>query len=106
VNTWIASPETDADLIAARDYIAADNDRAALDFLDAAFRSFETLAKSPEMGARARLKARQLRGVRYLVMPPPFNRWLVFYEPTDSGVWIRRVLCGNLNWRDDSARFF
>lgn len=93
-------------MISARDYIAADNDRAAREFLDAAFRAFDTLARHPEIGVRVKLRAKSLRNVRYLVMAPPFNRWLVFYEPTDQDVWVRRVLCGNLNWRDDSSRFF
>jgi plasmid stabilization system protein ParE len=38
---WQASPETDEDLIAARDFIATDNDTAARDFLDAAFEAFD-----------------------------------------------------------------
>ena len=47
--SWQASEKTDDDLIAARDFIAADNERAALDFLDAAFETFEQLSKFPEM---------------------------------------------------------
>ena len=35
--SWQASPETDENLIAARDFIAADNEQPARDFLDAAF---------------------------------------------------------------------
>ena len=47
---WQASPETDEDLIAARDFIAVDNESAARDFLDAAFEAFDRLAHFPEMG--------------------------------------------------------
>ena len=81
---WQASPETDEDLIAARNFIAYDNEQAARDFLDAAFEAFDRLAQFPEMGPRARFKARALKGVRFLVMPPPFNGWLIFYEPQNT----------------------
>ena len=60
---WQASPETDEDLIAARDFIAADNESAARDFLDAAFEAFDRRAQFPEMGLRARFKHRALKGV-------------------------------------------
>ena len=103
---WRASPETDEDLIAARDFIAADNERAALDFLDAAFEAFDRLAQFPEMGPLARFKKRALKGVRFFVIAPPFNRWLIFYQPTSRGVEIKRVLYGNVNWRQEPERFF
>ena len=103
---WTASPETDEDLIAARDFISADNESSARDFLDAAFGAFELLARFPEMGARARFKHRALKGVRFLVMPPPFNRWLIFYQPGSNVVEIKRVLYGNVNWQEEPARFF
>ena len=103
---WLASPETDEDLIAARDFISADNEPAARDFLDACFEAFDRLAQFPEMGPPARFKARALKGVRYFVLAPPFNRWLIFYQPVASGIEIKRVLYGNVNWREEPARFF
>ena len=83
---WQASPETDEDLIAARDFIAADNESAARDFLDAAFEAFGRLAQFPEMGPPARFKHRDLKGVRFFVLAPPFNRWLIFYQSAGKGV--------------------
>jgi len=103
---WQASDETDDDLIAARDFISADNELAARDFLDAAFEAFEQLAHFPAMGPKARFKHRALKGVRFLVLPPPFHRWLIFYQPSVHGVDIRRVLYGNVNWREEPERFF
>jgi len=103
---WQASHKTDDDLIAARDFIAADNALAARDFLDAVFEAFDQLAHFPEMGPRARFKHPALKGVRFLVLPPPFNRWLIFYQPTADGADIRRVLYGNVNWREEPERFF
>jgi len=104
--TWLASEKTDDDLIAARDFIAADNERAARDFLDAVFETFDQLAKFPKMGPPAHFRHRALKNVRYFVLPPPFNRWLIFYQPTVTGVDIRRVLYGNINWREEPERFF
>jgi plasmid stabilization system protein ParE len=104
--SWQASPETDEDLIAARDFIAADNEQSARDFLDAAFETFERLGQFPEMGPPARFKNRALKGVRFFVLAPPFNRWLIFYKPTGTGVEIKRVLYGNVNWRQEPERFF
>ena len=103
---WLASPETDEDLIAARDFIAADNEQAARDFLDAALEAFDRLAQFPEMGPQAGFKPRALKSVRFLVMPPPFNRWLVFYQPGSKGVEFKRVLHGNVNWQQEPGRFF
>lgn len=103
---WQAASQTDEDLIAARDFIAADNESAARDFLDAAFEAFDRLAQFPEIGQRAHFKHRALRGVRFFVLPPPFNRWLIFYKPTSQCIEIKRVLYGNVNWRQEPERFF
>jgi plasmid stabilization system protein ParE len=103
---WQASLETDEDLIAGRDFIAVDNESAARDFLDAAFEAFDRLAQFPEMGSQARFKHRALKDVRYFVLAPPFNRWLIFYQPSGKGVEIKRVLYGNVNWRQEPERFF
>jgi len=37
---------------------------------------------------------------------PPFNRWLLFYKPSRNDVEIKRVLYGNVNWRQEPERFF
>jgi plasmid stabilization system protein ParE len=78
--SWKASPETDEDLIGSRDFIAADNEQSAVDFLDAAFETFDLLAQFPEMGSLAHFRHPGLHGVRYFILPPPFNRWLIFYR--------------------------
>jgi len=103
---WQASPETDEDLIAARDFIAADNEQSARDFLDAVFEAFDRLAQFPEIGPLARFRHRALEGIRFFVLAPPFNRWLIFYKPTGKTVEIQRVLYGNVNWRQEPERFF
>jgi plasmid stabilization system protein ParE len=102
---WTARPQVDDDLIAGRNFILPDNPRSARAFLDAAFALFDRLAQFPEMGARTRLKHRRLKALRYFVMPPPFNRWLVFYEPRTDGVEIVRVIYGTMNWKETPELF-
>ena len=102
---WTARPQVDEDLISGRDFIRADNDRAAAAFLDSAFALFDRLAQFPEMGARARLKSKALRRLRFFVLPPPFNKWLVFYEPRGKNVEIARVIHGAMNWNESPDIF-
>jgi len=104
--SWRASPETDEDLIAGRDFIASDNEQAARGFLDAAFAAFDRLAEFPESGPLARFRNRRLAGVRFCVLPPPFNRWLIFYRVDNGGVEIIRVVYGTQNWRGNPTSFF
>lgn len=103
---WLASPQTDDDLVAARDFIGADNERSARDFLDAAFETFNLLAQFPQMGPLAKFSDPTLKGMRYFVLPPPFGRWLIFYQLHAERVDIRRVLYGNINWKKEPERFF
>ena len=103
---WQASPEVDDDLIEGRDCIRGDNDVAARAFLNSAFETFDMLGDFPEMGPRAILRLKKLNDLRFFVMPPPFNRWIIFYRVTDYGVGIVRVLHGSMNWRQEPKRFF
>jgi plasmid stabilization system protein ParE len=80
--SWQASEKTDEYLIAARDFIATDNEGAARDFLDAAFETFEQLSKFPEMGPVADFKHRALKGMRFFVLPPPVQS-LAGFLPID-----------------------
>ena len=99
-------PKADDDLVAGARWILADNPEAAQRFLNAAFAVFDRLVKFPESGPLARLKNRRLVGVRFSVMPPPFNRWLVFYRLSEGEVEILRVIYGTQNWRANPASFF
>ena len=53
-----------------------------------------------------RLRSKKLRDLRFFVMPPPFNKWIILYRVTDYGVGIARVLHGSMNWWQESERFF
>jgi plasmid stabilization system protein ParE len=103
---WQASPEVDEDLIESRNFIRADSDVAARAFLNTAFETFDLLGNFPEMGPRARLRSKKLRDLRFFVLAPPFNKWIVFYRVTDYGAGIVRVLHGSMNWRQEPERFF
>ena len=103
---WTARPQVDLDLIAGREFIRADSDRAARAFLDTAFEAFDAIAEYPRMGVAARFRHPKLRGLRFLVLPHPFNRWLIFFRREKSGVVIERVLYGSVNWRQAPDRFF
>jgi plasmid stabilization system protein ParE len=100
------TPRADEDLVEGARWIRADNPRAARRFLDAAFETFDRLAKFPESGPLARLKNRRLVGVRFCVLPPPFNRWVIFYIIINDEVEILRVTYGTQNWRGNPASFF
>ncbi len=103
--TWATTPRADADLIAGREWIEADNPQAAQRFLKTARDCFERLARYPDLGPAAHLKAREFEGVRFLVLWPPFNKWIIFYRVRDS-VEILRVLYGTQDWRGAPQRFF
>ena len=101
-----ARPRADEDLVEGAKWIFADNPQAARRFLDVVFETFDRLAEFPESGPLARLKNHRLVGVRFCVLPPPFNRWLIFYQIVNSEVEILRVIYGTQNWRGNPASFF
>lgn len=100
------TPKADHDLVEGARWILADNPKAARCFLDASFDAFDRLAKFPESGPMARLKHRRLAGVRFSVLPPPFNRWLIFYRKLEKEIEILRVIYGTQNWRGNPVSFF
>ena len=103
---YLAKPAVDEDLVNQARWIALDNPEAAERFLDTAFKGFEFLARHPEAGPKARLKHPELEGVRFWVLPPPFNRWLVFYRLEPDTVIILRVLHAAQDWRERAEEFF
>ena len=106
MNAYNRRPKADDDLVEGARWIRADNPQAARRFLDAAFQAFDRLAEFPESGALARLKNSRLAGVRFCVLSPPFNRWLIFYRINQGDVEILRVIYGTQNWRGNPKSFF
>jgi plasmid stabilization system protein ParE len=101
---WGTTPEADADLIRGREWIEADNPDAAQRFLITARECFDRLAQFPETGPLTRIAGREFEGMRFIVLSPPFNRWIVFYRVREM-VEIVRVLYGAQDWRGDPERF-
>jgi plasmid stabilization system protein ParE len=99
-------PRADEDLIEGARWIRADSPQSARRFLEVAFQTFDRLAEFPESGPVARFKNRRLAGVRFCVLPPPFNRWLIFYQINGREVEILRVIYGTQNWRGNPESFF
>ena len=75
-------------------------------FLEVAFDAFARLTQFPESGPLARFKNRKLAGIRFSVLPPPFNRWLIFYQLRSGEIEIIRVIYGTQNWREAPGAFF
>ena len=83
----LKSPQTEIDLTAIWDYIAAESVRAADTLIDRIDATFDMLAESPFAGRdRSELRA-ELRSF-------PVGNYLVFYAPTPDGVEVVRVMHG------------
>jgi plasmid stabilization system protein ParE len=86
-------------------WIEEDNPDAAQRFLQTAREAFDRLGDFPETGPLARLRGKEFHGLRFLVLHPPFNKWIVFYR-VGKMVEIIRVLYGTQDWRGEPDRFF
>ena len=94
-------PEVRRDLVEQADYISRDNLNAALRFLDAAEKTFNFLAANNQSGQRCGFQQPETASLR--VWPiEGYGNHLVFYQPTDEGIEIWRVLHGA---RDIEALF-
>ena len=103
---YLLQPAVDEDLRLSAEWIALDNPEAARRFLNTAFETFDLLAEFPEAGPKARLKHQRLNEVRFWVLSPPFNHWLVFYRIEVGAVVILRVLYGAQNWQERAEELF
>lgn len=75
------------------DYLARQNPTAALRFIEAVERAFERLAQNPKLGPLQDFDHPALRTVRRWPIPA-FSTYLIFYQITDEGVRVLRVLHG------------
>lgn len=95
---WSTTEQADADLICGREWIEADNPTAAQALLATASECFDRLCQFPQMGAPVKSRSKKLAGLRFMVLSPPYNRWIVFYR-VGKQIQIVRVLYGGCNWR-------
>jgi toxin ParE1/3/4 len=80
-----------ADLIEIASFIAADNLDFAERFLDAAEAAFAQLAALPSLGQAVPFQSVLAQGMRVWRVEG-FERYLIFYRPSGSGIEVVRVL--------------
>ena len=90
---FILSEFVEPELAAIWDYIAIDNPAAADRFLEAAFGTFQELARTPGMGRTRNFPQTQLNNLRSFRIKD-FGNYLVFYRPIQDGVEVFHVLHG------------
>jgi len=74
-------------------FISETSERAARKFLKAARTTYELLASQPRMGRLADLESVFLKGARVFPIKG-FDKYLVFYLPTHTGIEVVRVIHG------------
>ena len=97
----ILSPEAVADLDEIHTYIHGFNPDAARRLLDAAFETFDLLARAPEIGQPRSFSNPRLHDMRSFIIRQ-FRNYVVFYRVTSERMEIVRVLHGA---RDMAALF-
>ena len=88
MSRYVLAPLAKRDLADIFDYVAAHSPRAALQLDDEFVDAFRRLADLPHMG---RSQAHRRPNLRSWTV----QKYLVFYEPTENGVEIARVLHGS-----------
>ncbi len=73
--------------------LAIDNPDAADRFLEAAFGTFEALARMPAMGRKRKFSQERLRDLRSFRIRG-FDNYLVFYSPIPRGIEVFHVMHG------------
>jgi toxin ParE1/3/4 len=79
--------QAEEDLLAIAEYIAADNPTAAVNWLDRIEEALALLASQPYLGEAVNHIRPGLRRMSH-------GNYLLFYEPTDDGIVLVRVLHG------------
>ena len=82
------------DLVELRTYLDREAPHSAGHVLDDLLDAIESLARSPQRGARPRDERLRSRGFRFLVRRP----YLIFFKVTGRRVWVYRVLHGRRPW--------
>lgn len=82
------SSRAETDLIAIADHIAADNLDAALRWIDEIDQTFSLLARNPYLGE-------EITAFQPGTRRQTFGKYLIFYQPTEEGILVVRVLHGS-----------
>ncbi len=93
----LRSPQSKADVRNITCYLVEVDLRLGLQFLEVLRASYRHLETFPEMG-KLRFQSRpRIAHLRMLVLPKPFENYLVIYKPLENGVHILRVFHGAQN---------
>ena len=84
-------PQAEHDLDNCVEYIARDNLDAALRLYDCSEKTYQLLAKNPNIGGRYPSQNPLLSDVRFFPISD-FKKYLAFYRPSDKGIEVIRVL--------------
>ncbi|HLW66665.1 MAG TPA: type II toxin-antitoxin system RelE/ParE family toxin [Gemmataceae bacterium] len=87
----VVRPRASVDLDEQAEYIAQDNPKAALRFLNAAEKAFAFLADMPELGAACEFRNPAAAGLRMWLIRG-FEKHVIFYRSTETGIDVIRVL--------------
>jgi toxin ParE1/3/4 len=90
---FIFSEFVEPELSAIWDYHARDNPDAADRFLEAAYGTFQELARMPGMGRPRNFPQAQLHNLRSFRIRD-FENYLIFYSPVQEGIEVFHVLHG------------
>jgi toxin ParE1/3/4 len=86
-------PQARRDIDEIADFIAQDSVAAGRRFYDSAQQAFRDLVATPGMGRLREFRNPRMAGVRSWAIRG-FERFLVFYRPTDHGIEVLRILHG------------
>ena len=90
----LRTPQVDADLEAIWSYIAQDNVTAADELVRKCNEMMHLLGENPDIGIP------QFQYREGLRCKPVAKRYLIFYEPTEDGIRVIRVLHGARKWEN------
>jgi toxin ParE1/3/4 len=89
----VFSEFVEGDLAVIWEYIAIDNIDAADRFLEAAYGTFQELARMPLMGRARHFPQAQLQHLRSFLIKD-FEKFLIFYLPLPDGIEVLHVIHG------------
>lgn len=73
------------------------NEETAVQYYDAVLATCRLLAEQPLSGKVFETRVGQLEGLRRFPVSGAFRKYLIFYQPTETGIDIVRVLHGSRN---------
>ena len=89
----ILAPVVEEELWSIWEFIAKDNPEAATRLIEAAYETFQTLAKTPGLGRLRPFKDPRLSGIRSFHVSG-YDNYLIFYRSVTGGIQVLHVYHG------------